>query len=90
MSEICCGSALRKPSQEDELAADLQMPPKQLRRVLAYLYEDQLILRGACCTLSRPHFSTPGQYTQMPAIYSESAEITGKAAERPPEIERLG
>lgn len=33
-------------AQEDDLAADLHIAPKQLRRVLQYLEEDQLVLRG--------------------------------------------
>jgi hypothetical protein len=37
----------RRWVKEDELAADILVNPKQLRKTLRYLEEDQLVLRGA-------------------------------------------
>jgi hypothetical protein len=37
----------RRWAKEDELAADIMIHPKQLRKTLRYLEEDQLVLRGA-------------------------------------------
>ena len=37
----------RRWVKEDELAADILINPKQLRKTLRYLEEDQLVLRGA-------------------------------------------
>ena len=36
----------RRWVKEDELAADILLHPKQLRKTLRYLEEDQLVLRG--------------------------------------------
>jgi hypothetical protein len=37
----------RRWAKEDDLAADILIHPKQLRKTLRYLEEDQLVLRGA-------------------------------------------